>query len=236
MKLMPIRPSGSSITCDRNVARHQLEAGRQDDSIALDAERPVEDDGVAIAVVALRILVGLDDPDAAFAALRHGPRELDADVAAVETRVGEARLPGLGAAHLLKRQRRARHQVDDRLVGGDAAHPDRVEEEFRPRRNGGDVVDDLERRGLGREQLVARVLILAAVLGPKRPRRRQRCHHHERRPVSRRIPLLRYSLAPQREGLRTNVADAPNAGPSTDCMRSQSRRRSTGETRSAFSF
>ena len=62
---------------------------------------------------------------------RHGPRELDADVAAVEAGVGQARFARLGAADLLKLQRRAGHQIDDGLVGGDAARPDRIEEELR---------------------------------------------------------------------------------------------------------
>ena len=85
MKLIPTRPSDFLDHLRRNVARYQLVAGRKDDGIALDAERPIEDDPAAVAIVALRILVGLDDADPSLAALRDWPGELDADVAAFET-------------------------------------------------------------------------------------------------------------------------------------------------------
>src|SRR5262249_52803676 len=41
-----------------------LVAGRQYDLVALDTERPIEDQRLAVQVIALRILVGLEDDDA----------------------------------------------------------------------------------------------------------------------------------------------------------------------------
>ena len=40
-----------------------------------------------------------------------------------------------------------------------------LKKNFAPGDDGGHVVDDLERRRLGREELVARVFVLATVLG-----------------------------------------------------------------------
>ena len=69
---------------------------------------------------------------------------------------GRARLL---AAHDLPLERLAGRQVDDALVGGDAAGTNRVVEKARARRGRGDLVVDAELRRLRREQLVPRVVV-----------------------------------------------------------------------------
>ena len=59
----------------RHVALGQLIAGRQHDRRVPDADRAIEHDAVAVAAVALRVLVGLDDAQARLAAVgRHRAR------------------------------------------------------------------------------------------------------------------------------------------------------------------
>src|SRR5262245_5696129 len=59
----------------RDVARDELVATRQHYRVTRDTERTVEDDGVAFAAIALRVLVRFEDSDAALAAAGHGSRE-----------------------------------------------------------------------------------------------------------------------------------------------------------------
>ena len=56
----------------RHVALGQLIAGRQDDGRVADRNRAIEHEAVAVAPIALRVLVGLGDPQARLAAVgRH---------------------------------------------------------------------------------------------------------------------------------------------------------------------
>ena len=83
MKLTRMRPSGSVEHLRRHVALGELVAGRQQDGGAPDGNRAVEHEAVAVAAVALRVLVGLGDPQARLAAVgRHGTRQLHVDRAA----------------------------------------------------------------------------------------------------------------------------------------------------------
>ena len=96
---------------------------------------------------------------------RHGARELHLDVFAIQISVREACLPRLGARDLFELERASAGEIDHRLVAGDAAPADRIEVEARTGRDRRDVVNDLEGRGLRRQQFVAGVLVLGAVLG-----------------------------------------------------------------------
>src|SRR5262249_36341298 len=78
---------------------------------------------------------------------------------------------GLRTGDLLELERRAGHHVEHRLVARDAALADRIPEQRGARRGLRDLVVDLERRGVGREQLVARVLVLRGLLGARWRRR-----------------------------------------------------------------
>src|SRR4029079_6009778 len=72
---------------DRDVRADELVVGRQDDRIALDAQAAGEDYRVPFTVIALRILVGLEDADPRLALARHRPRQLHLDVVRVEVGV-----------------------------------------------------------------------------------------------------------------------------------------------------
>jgi hypothetical protein len=168
-----------------NVAGDELVLRGQHHSIALDAEGPVEHDRVTLAEVALGILVGFGNPDARAATVRHGARERHADIFPLGVRTAQPRFPGNRATHLLELQRLARRQVDHGFLSGDAALANGIEEVRRPRRDRRDVVDDLERRRLWREQLVARVVVFAPVLrrgwrgtNHHRDRQHERGSHH----------------------------------------------------------
>src|SRR5579872_3788064 len=50
----------------RNVAGDELVSRRQNNFIAPDSQRPIEDNSVAFAVVTLRVFIGLIDDDATF--------------------------------------------------------------------------------------------------------------------------------------------------------------------------
>ena len=170
---------------------------------------------------------------------RHRPRELDADVASLEAAFARPDSRASSPLTSWNFSGAPGHQVDDGFVGGDAADADRVEEELRARRHRGDVVDDLERRGLGREQLVARVLVLAAIL-------RRRCRRRGGGVARTATPVIRRAISAigvchvarivtpvqwsfdrfdPHCGLRVNVAAAPNIGPSAGWSRSQRRNR-----------
>ena len=139
----------------RKVARDQLVARRQHHGVALDAERAVEHDEIALGIVALRVLVGLEDAEARLAPLGHRPRQMDLDVVATCRRAALPVRPRLLTSHHLELQRLAGHAVDDRLVARLAALADRIKVEPGAGGRGRDVVYDPEAGRLGRQQLVA---------------------------------------------------------------------------------
>src|SRR6185503_15978691 len=96
--------------------------------VAFDAERAVEDDGVAVDLVARRVLVRLVDQHARFAAVGwHGTRERDANVFLRRVRIAYPACTRDRAVHDVEPKRLARGAVDDALVAGNAPSPDRVE-------------------------------------------------------------------------------------------------------------
>ena len=72
---MEMRPSGSGQDLRGDVAADEFVAGGKYDFVAFDAEGAIEDDVVAFAVIALRILISFDDEEAALALVgaRAGP-------------------------------------------------------------------------------------------------------------------------------------------------------------------
>ena len=144
----------------RHGEADDLVARGQHDLVAAYAERPVEHDRLAVDVVALLVLVGLDDDEASLAIRRHGASERHLDVIGVEVGVGHQRiLACVGAAHDLEVQRLAGHGVEHGLVARGAALADGVVEGPRAGGGGGDLVGDPELAAVGREQFVARVLV-----------------------------------------------------------------------------
>src|SRR5580704_18696261 len=63
----------------RHVRAHQFVASREDDFVSFDAKRPIEDDGVAIAVIALRVFIGLEDKHSTLSVGRYWPRQRNPD-------------------------------------------------------------------------------------------------------------------------------------------------------------
>src|SRR6185312_16554475 len=68
-------------------------------------------------------------------------------------------LARLRSMHHFKRQRLAAHRVEHLFVARDAALADRVIQELRARSRRSQLVIDSEARGLGSQQLIARVFI-----------------------------------------------------------------------------
>ena len=139
---------------------HHLVAGGQDDLVALDAERPIENECLAVEIVAVRVLIGFRDDHATLAMLRHGPRQSDFDVLGRRIRIRHERvLARLGAAHHLEVQRRAEHGIPHTLIARSAAFANGIVEEPRPGSCGGNLVVNPEARRLGCQQLVAGVFV-----------------------------------------------------------------------------
>ena len=193
----------------RHVAAGQLVACGQDDGIALDAEGAQEDDRIPLAKPALRVLVGLLDQEPHLAAvLRHRARQVDADVVRIEIGARHSGPAGFLARHDLETQRLAGHAVGHALAARLAPLADRVEEDLGARRDRRDLVEDVELRGLGFEELVLRVLVGLGALGARRRRRGdgRRDAFRNRRGLWRHV-----SGASQREGSREQQHPAHRA-------------------------
>ena len=144
----------------RHIAGYQLETFRKDHTVALDAQAPIENDGVAITVVALRVLVRLDDENTALAIRRNRTRELHLDVAPGGLSVGHKRiLASFHAGDDVETQRFAGHAVVDSFVACGAAFANRIEIQFRAGSRGSHFIMYFEAGGFRREQFVARVFV-----------------------------------------------------------------------------
>jgi len=202
----------------RHVAIGELIAGGQHDGIAPDAERPIEHDRVALFVIALWILVRLDDADAGLAAVCwNRPREVHADV--VRVGIGRRQAGGarFGAGDLVKLERLTGHHVVHGFVARLAAFPNGIEIRRRARGRRRHFVQDLERRRLRRQQLVLAIVVL---LGLSRRLRKQPArtgdgddeHQSTHRPSSTR----QRSSAPRVSGIHIHASAAHrNAAPAT---------------------
>ena len=144
----------------RHVAGHQLETFGQDNAVALDAQATTEDNGVALAVVALRIPIRLDDENTALAIRRNGARELHPNVAAGGI-CGSHQwiLASFHAGDDVETQRLAGHGVVDSFVACGAAFANRIEIQFRAGSRGSHFIMYFEAGGFRREQFVARVFV-----------------------------------------------------------------------------
>ena len=197
----------------RDVHRDQLEPGWQHDLVALDAERAVEDDQIAVAVIALGVLVGLVDAKSRLSPLGHRTAQPDLDVARVEVGSGMALAPCLLTRHHLELERLAGREVDNAFVGGFAALANGIEEVAGARRCRRDVVKDAELRRVGGEQLVGRVVVgLCLRTRARRRLRRSGSAPRERRRQGRgrRTDSVACDVSRQPSRHET-VADAANA-------------------------
>jgi len=186
------------------------------EAVCADAERPAEYDRIGLAVVALCILVRLQNPDARLAAVRRNrPSETDFDVVALKIRADEAVRFCLGSVHLCEVERRASHQIEYAVgaAGGRGnglkARPDAIEKQCGARACGGNLVIGPERRALGCKQLVHRVFVLHRLRRLRGERRRQRNDERNRNsPSSQQSAMCNLH---SRHGFLTNVAGAWNA-------------------------
>ena len=139
---------------------HGLVSGGQYDFVALDTERSIEDDRLSIQVVAVRILIGLDDHHAALATFRDRPRERHSDVVGRRIRIRhQAVFACLHTADHLKVQWGSEHCVVDAFVTGRTTLANGVIKELRPRSRCGHLVVNPEAGGLGSQQLIARIFV-----------------------------------------------------------------------------
>src|SRR6266700_5286718 len=155
----------------RHIAAHQFESRRQDHAVAFNAERTVEDNRTAVAVVTLGIPVGFDDEKAALSFRRNGPRELRLDVVPRGVSIGHQRIPAsLRARNNFKVEWLTCHGVVNSFVAGSAALSNGIEVHLGSCRRCRNFVENLETCSLGRKQLVPGVLVGLRLLCGRRRR------------------------------------------------------------------
>src|SRR6266566_276254 len=154
----------------RHIAAHQFESRGQDHAVTFNAQRAVENNRIAIAVVTLGIPVGFDDEKAALSFRRNGPRELHLDVVPRGVSIDHQRiLARLRARNNFKTEWLTGHGVVNSFVAGSAALSNGIEVHLGSCRRCRHFVENLETCSLGRKQLVPGVLV-----GLRLPRGRRR--------------------------------------------------------------
>src|SRR6266702_2524077 len=144
----------------RHIAAHQFESRGQDHAVTFNAQRAVENNRIAIAVVTLGIPVGFDDEKAALSFRRNGPRELHLDVVPRGVSIGHQRiLASLRARNNFKAEWLTGHGVVNSFVTGSAALSNGIEVHLGACRRCRNFVENLETCSLGRKQLVPGVLV-----------------------------------------------------------------------------
>lgn len=149
-----------------NITADQFVAHRQNDFVSPDPKRTIENDSIAIAVIALCVLVGFEDQDASLSFWRNGSSERNLDEVGIGIGVRHKRIfAGVGAADYLELERLAGHGVINGLGAGGATFANGVVEKRGACRGGGDFVMDCETGGFRGEKLVPRVFIGFGLLG-----------------------------------------------------------------------
>jgi len=132
-----------------DVAGHQFVACRQDHLVPPNTQAAIENNCLALAVVALRILVRLDDQDAPLPLRRNGTRQLHFDVIPASIGAGhEWILRRLRTRDNFKVQRLPSHRIVDRFVARRAPLPNRIEVRLGAGSGGGHFIKYLEARRL----------------------------------------------------------------------------------------
>ena len=138
---------------------HQLVSGRKHHGVPFDPEGPVEDDVLALLVIAGVIPIGFFNADSGLTALRDRPGQGDHDIPCLQTGPGMPRNPGLGPIHYVPLQGLTGHDVGNAVDLLFGSCPNAVEVVGLPGGGGGDVVEDPEGPGARGLEFVTGIVV-----------------------------------------------------------------------------